>query len=188
MFKELDLIYSDKPKIKALKVYNSMLTIHPKFCLLSKQSTLITHLSHSLRFDTKNNQVSTLINEIIDLLESWLTFPNGSMEVRGSGNSLNVNPSTRLGEVVGKLIPTFMEINANATAAAQSALVDFHYMPNTYNFARGTYDYPHDTYQLDSESSSVVHEPSGLDLNNRNNEVDQDEFEITQTQGTNEKS
>lgn len=135
MFKELELIYGDKPNIKVLKVYDSILTAHSKCCLWANQSTSITPSSQVLRFDTKHNQVSTLINEMIDLLQSCLTLTNGSMEVGGFGNSLSVNPSMGLGELVGKPIPTFMEMNANTNAAAQAALFDFDYMPKTYNFA-----------------------------------------------------
>lgn len=119
-------------------------------------------------------------------MQAWLTLNDWSWNVGVVEKNVIVSGSMGLGEVVGKPIPTFMSMNATAKAAAEAALFEFDYMPNTYNFARETYDYPHDTYDYYSEPNSVVHEQSGLNAHNTDDQVEPNEGALSETQGTNE--
>lgn len=160
MFKELDSIYGEKPNVKALKIHDSMINsqieVHGSF----NPGNPNMPMSQDLIVDPKNYQVSDRINPWFKCNRLLMTKQNERFQMGLMGNGLDVNdPISRFG-VVGQPIPTFMETNQIAHSAAQAALMEFDYMPNTYNFARETYDYAHDTYDFDEDSNSINEDAS----------------------------
>lgn len=59
-------------------------------------------------------------------------------------------------------------------------------MPNTYNFARETYDHTHDTYDFDSQLNSETPGTPLLDSTLQIKEDTQDQSQMTHTQQTND--